>query len=125
MKNNIIIVIIWTLFSLLVSGCSRNEGKNLSEKSDMFYQQSLDLGRKYTDSLKVAKDTASVNGLLERYAERMEQLSYDFPADLDLELSEWQNEQLIKVSANLVRVANARFKKVKDSQSTDSINTLD
>lgn len=104
-----------------VSCVSENENKQ-NQDAAMLYKESIELGRSYIDSINLAIDTATVNRLMDDYVEKIDKLNFRYPADVDLEMTEGQNDTLAIISARLVNLRKERIKKLcRESFPSDSI----
>ncbi len=96
----------------MLGACGNGKKDNQHDEADELFRQTLALGKSYTDSIRNAKDSLQVISLMGDYEKRIEKIYFSFPPDLDEKLSEWQNEELIKVSANLIAVRNKKLKRL-------------
>lgn len=78
-------------------GCNRSVEKNLDKEAEELFRNSVSLIKCYSDSMRIAEDTARVNYLTSVFDNRMTALNFKYPADTDLALSEEENDSLIRM----------------------------
>lgn len=94
-------VLLYTLgyvcaLGMLLSCSSKDNGSRKPEARSL-YEKSFQLTTLYTDSLIAARDSAEVERLSKAYSDALTELNYSFPADIDLEISEGENDTLKNV----------------------------
>lgn len=88
-------------------GCSgRNDNKRGAD-ARVLYEKSLRLIKIYSDSLAVAKDSASVERLFKAYDDAVTRLNFDYPADTGLEISEGENDTLTNLTLRFVELRDS------------------
>lgn len=87
--------------------CTQKKDTSLADAARALYEKSVALSNLYTDSMKNAKDSATVLRLSEEFEEALTNLNFKYPADADIEMSEGENDTL----ANL----NLSFAHLRDS----------
>lgn len=119
MKN-----LIYLIFGIaaLAASCSDNNGGHRSEQARELYEKSLKLGLIYTDSISCAQDSSEVMRLSNAYEEELTKLNYHYQPELDLEISEGENDTLMRVSTKLVEIKDSILKKLgKPTELPDSV----
>lgn len=105
--KNLFWILALTVLTGCIAGCSSKEQNDRHPEARALYNKSLELGKLYTDSLLHAKDSARVEYLSKAYEEALTKLNYQFSPDLDLEISQSENDTLASVAF--------RFVEIKDS----------
>lgn len=77
----------------LTTACNNSKGKQTREQ-DVIYIEEIKLLEKYTKEIKTAKDTASIDSLLKVVTTELENLNARHTPDIDLLLTEGQNDTL-------------------------------
>lgn len=89
------------------TSCGNSEGDARGKSARELYEKTIRLNARYTDSLRVAKDSATVERLSKSYEEALTRLNFEYPADTDLEMSEGENDTLVNI--------NLRYVSLRDS----------
>lgn len=92
--------------------CSSGDGNARNPKARELYLKSLKLAKAYTDSIQNARDSAEIVRLSKAYETALTNLNYAYPADLGLEISEGENDTLVKVTMRYVAVRDAKLKNI-------------
>ncbi len=104
---------ILTLTACLILICAAAQGcrnnKKLPDRTPAreLYTKSVKLLRLYTDSTLVSRDSATLNGLTERFDKRLTQLNYAYPAETALLFTEGENDTIAKLTAKYVIVRDS------------------
>lgn len=114
----------------LVTGCVKKSNDNNATAASQLMQESIDLACAYRDSVKLAKDSATVLRLMHDFDDNMTKLNYKYPADVFLYANESHDEALTNVTLRIVELRDSvllslsPYHKVKDAGigiETDSI----
>lgn len=83
------------MLALIASaGCGKSDDNSARLEAEALYRNVVNLTRKYTDSLRQAKDSTMVNGLMLRYEAAIARLNMDAPPETDFNLTEDQNDTI-------------------------------
>lgn len=129
MKQHLKIIAIAAATTLLIAGCSEKNNSNDHAMASQLFQKSANLIQLYTDSVKNSTDSAMLKRMSVEFDERIAKINFQFPSDIDLQLTEEENDSLIKLMDKLVaefRIKERLFNTTlaMDSLSTDSIPVL-
>lgn len=114
----------------LMTGCVQKSNDNNAAAARQLMQESIDLACTYRDSVKLAKDSATVLRLMQDFDDRMTKLNYKYPADVFLYANESHDEALTNITLRIVELRDSvllslsPYHKVKNSGvgiETDSI----
>lgn len=105
MKKIYISSLLPAVLSLLVlSSCGSKESDPREKGADALFSKLCDVTKAYTDSLRNAADSAAVNALFERYEQRFDRISNDVAPETDLFMTEGQNDTILLLQRNLLKV---------------------
>ena len=109
-----------------VFGCAREKNrKDRSEAVDM-YERICRLTEEYTEKLKSAPDSADWVVICTEFEERLDKISFSYPPDTDLLLTEGQNDTIHALLRELVKVRENRIHGILHPQTElDSIVCVD
>lgn len=122
-----------TLTCILILICAAAQGCRNNRKipdrtpARELYTKSIRLLRTYTDSTLSARDSASLNGLSNRFDKQLTQLNYAYPAETSLMFTEGENDTIAKLTAKYVAARDSllyRFAHplaLPDTLATDSL----
>lgn len=113
--------------TVTAGSCRNNSDNGQGDKARSLYEHSVRLIMKYTDSLDMAKDSASILRIDKNYDEALTKLNYDYPADTDLLISEGENDTLTNLTLKYVSLRDSLLYRLAhplvlrpDSLATDS-----
>lgn len=95
-------ICIFLSLELIFSSCA---SKNNSDDHDMAYHLFLKSVRMidvYIDSIIQAPDSSALQQIFSNFNTKITTLNYEFPSDTDLELTEEENDSLIRMHKRLV-----------------------
>lgn len=116
---------------LIMAGACRHEERNIGrEQAVSLYSKICSTTIKYTDSIRNAGDSATVDALRDRFEERLVEINYSVAPDTDYSLSEGENDTIKMRLDSLVAMHARRLSelgKPKDLplDSIDSIGTME
>jgi|GEM_PF-3083194 len=91
---------------MLAAGCAKPTKGDDNRLRDDLYRHVCALTRTYADSMRVATDSATVSGLMERYSQRLSDINMKFPPATDMKLAEDQNDTIYMLTQQLVAARN-------------------
>lgn len=91
----------------LVTGCVKKSNDNNATAASQLMKESIDLACTYRDSVKLAKDSATVLRLMQDFDDRMTKLNYKYPADVFLYTNESHDEALTNVTLRIVELRDS------------------
>lgn len=113
------------ILSNIMSGCSREKKQDTHIVASQLFHESMTLLKEYTDSLKIARDSAHVELLDRAFDSKINALNFDYLPETDLYLTEEENDSLIKMAEQLIIARKSRLKSFsvvkKDTISGDSL----
>lgn len=94
---------------ILAGGCNKEKGsRDRTEASEMF-SRICELTKEYTGRLEVAPDSADWATLCSEFEEKLDKISFSYPPDTDLLLTEGQNDTIHSLMQEYVRVRRERI----------------
>lgn len=100
-----------TVLLLAFTGCKENDGdKSVPDLSDNLYRESVALLKVYSDSIRNAADTMTLQRLSDRCRDRIDALNYHYPPDTYAGMTEGQNDTLSILTHNVVVYRKNRLK---------------
>lgn len=113
--------------AMTAGGCRQKSGDRKRPDAKLLYKESVELGKRYIDSINAAPDSATVERLRDAYDEEATKINYSYPPDTYLSISESENEVLARITSNLLATIHNRQRalgarpQAADSISADSI----
>lgn len=105
----------------LLFSCHSNNNQGNHEVARQLFMKSMYLTEEYIDSLEQAKDSASVSRIVENFNLKITTVNYQFPPDTDLDLSEEENDSLIRMFKRLDTTVAKKLKAFAGGMPNDSI----
>lgn len=115
--------------SLLLCACNGNRNHENNEAARQLFLKSKHLTEEYIDSIQHAADSVAVSRMVENFNIKLTTVNYQFPADTDLDLTEEENDSLIRMFTRFSDTVENRLKgfapkkESPDSIAKDSIAT--
>lgn len=109
------------LACVFISSCEKKKVNTMREPARELYLKSVALADKYIDSIRNAKDTLSLTGLVDRYDNAITNLNYSYPAGADYELAEGENDTLKNLSARIIFLRDSLLHTYAHRLPTDSV----
>lgn len=107
--------------TVLLSCHGKPEHEN-NEAARQLFLKSKHLTEEYIDSLEHAKDSTSINRMVENFNVKLTTVNYQFPPDTDLDLTEEENDSLIRMFNRVETTVAKRLKGFAEKETTDSIS---
>lgn len=113
--------------SLLLCACNGNRNHENNEAARQLFLKSKHLTEEYIDSIQHAVDSVAVSRMVENFNIKLTTVNYQFPADTDLDLTEEENDSLIRMFTRFGDTVEKRLKgfapkkESQDSIAKDSI----
>ena len=101
-------LILGLLLALCACG-SGNEEEQGPDEATLLYRKTLALTRLYTDSLRLAPDTMSVQEVFKRFNAAYDSLNLSVAANTDLELGEDRNDTIVIALDRLLETRRQRL----------------
>lgn len=105
--------------------CGGEKSVDEHAEASGLYKRTCMLTRQYIDSIKSAKDTVTLNALLERYEEMLDRMNFEVEPDTDYQLSEGENDTISMLMDQLAKAREERLKVLRkapaDSVASDTI----
>ncbi len=96
------------LLPIALSACTAKDNSHDHDMAAQLFDKSVALLNTYIDSLKVAPDSTEVERLMIHYDVKIASLNFEFPANTDLNLTEEENDSLIRMTQRMVRIRHER-----------------
>lgn len=119
------------LAMLPLAGCTQKQSNGNADKSQELMQQSIAIASQYRDSVKLARDSATVLRLMDDLDDALTKLNYRYPADIYISSSESQNDVLARVVMRTVELRDsilyrlAHPKTASGTAATDSVSVTE
>lgn len=120
------------ILCFMFAGCSPSSENENRDEERMLATETMQASKAYIDSLKIAKDSASVSSLMQNYESIITRIYYSHTPDLYLNLSESENDSITKLTMRILSLRDSllyRFAHplpapslIIDSIPTDSID---
>lgn len=111
------------ILSAVILSCSHSEESGRHRDARTLFEKSLEISMAYSDSLKMAKDSAEVERLSTAYEESINRLHFSYPPDLGLQISEGENDTLTSVTMRFVAKRDSLLKSFAHRRvETDSVS---
>lgn len=120
MRNLSIFAIALMAMTILFS-CHGHNNQGNHEVARQLFMKSMYLTEEYIDSLEHAKDSAAVNRMVENFNLKITTVNYQFPPDTDLDLSEEENDSLIRMFKRIDSTVSNKLKAFAGQMTNDSI----
>ena len=101
--------------------CHHNNNQGNHEVARQLFMKSMYLTEEYIDSLEQARDSASINRIVENFNLKITTVNYQFPPDTDLDLSEEENDSLIRMFKRMDSTVEKKLKAFAGKSASDSI----
>lgn len=105
----------------MLGGCgSRTKVKDRSEARELF-EAVTSLTESYTAKVAAASDSASWATLCEEYEDSLDKVNFSFSPDIDLLLTEGQNDTITMLMSAYVKVRDERIHALLHPEPTDTL----
>lgn len=110
----------------LMAGCSQSADKTEVSSSHIdevnnLYSELKNVYKQYTDSVKLTEDSTSLMRIMDEFEEKVYNIYKRYPANLDKELSQGQNDTLWLLANEYIKVRDAHLRPVMSVVLSDSI----
>ncbi len=110
--KKIIFAALLSIGGLLLSGCDQEKkSKDRSEAQEM-YEKICKLTQDYTNRLLDSPDSSSWATACTEYEEKLEKISFSYPPDTDLLLTEGQNDTIHSLMLAYIQVRDERIQRI-------------
>lgn len=115
-----------TLVALaFVSSCSEHRQDDRSQPDELF-ARTVEIVKKYTDSLRSVPDTAAIARLTDSYEAAVTKLNLSYPPETDMRMTEGQQDSIWRYTRKFLEVKRSRIRHLlkhnTDSVTTDTVN---
>lgn len=110
-----------------LASCGRNQADPDRNEARSLYLESREMIEKYIDSLKLAKDSATLLDLDERYEEGISDLNFKYNERIVLKVSEGENDSLTQLTLRYIHLRDSLLHRLSqpvlaaDSVQSDSL----
>ena len=109
------------VFSL--TSCRKDNSQDIRVESRELYTRSLTLLKHYTDSLKQARDSATVLRLDKALDNDITKVNAEYSPEAALKISEGENDTLTMMTMKFINLRDTLLRKLSKTHPTDSIPT--
>ncbi len=108
MRKSILIALLAAV-SIGVGGCSQEKKKKDSSQATEMYERICKLTEDYTRRLENAPDSADWASVCTEFEEKLDKITFSYPPDTDLLLTEGQNDTIHQLMEKYVNVRKGRI----------------
>lgn len=110
-----------------LSGCRKSEKETDRSESALLYRKTIALTSYFRDKIQAAPDTTDFNKIFAEFEDSLVKLNFSFPPDVDLLLTEGENDTIVQAIKSLTEARDSRLNAVgvADSAAYDSAIVLD
>ncbi len=106
------------------SSCRRNTANEHPDIARQLFMKSMYLTEQYIDSMENASDSTSLLNIVENFNAKITKLNYQFPPDTDYNLSEEENDSLIRMFKHLEAIIDEKLKRFGGIMPIDSLEMI-
>lgn len=119
--RNLLYVFKYGMLAVCLAGCGpRARVKDRSEALSLF-NEVTSLTERYTAKIAVAPDSASWAQLSAEYEDSLDKVNFTFSPDTDLLLTEGQNDTIVTLMSEYVRVRDERIHRLLQRAPADTV----
>lgn len=100
---------LYVMLLLILAACVEKKTDSGRIAARSLYQQSEDILSKYTDSVRNARDSASLLGIMERLDIALTDCEFTYPPETDLRMSEGENATLANLALRISFLRDSLF----------------
>lgn len=116
-----ILIIVFAAAAVASCGEESKQSKPDSRQTAELCRRIVDLYNCYSDTLELYTDSASIDSIACIFDDRLRRLYLEFPAGLDANLSEAENDSIWRVAQRYIRLRSRMFAHPADSLVADSL----
>ncbi len=110
-----------SLLLLILSACSgSSESDETTGAADSLFTLTQQALKTYTDSLRIASDSASISSASTGLEERLKEINEKFPLKTDTQLSEGRQDTIIMLTDEYLRVLDSRLHPKSEPDTIDA-----
>lgn len=99
-------------FLLCLSACSREKSAKDRSQADEMFSRICSLTKEYSERLEAAPDSADWASMCSEFEEKLDKISFSYPPDTDLLLTEGQNDTIHSLMQDYVKVRESRIHEI-------------
>lgn len=107
--NKTLITVTAALGCLFVAGCRQETASEDRSNAEEMYRRICELTKEYTVRLEYAPDSADWAQLCSEFEEKLDKVSFSYPPDTDLLLTEGQNDTIHALMQEFVKARGERI----------------
>lgn len=111
MKKSVVMAATGALL-LCFSACSREKSTKDRSQADEMFARICRLTKEYTERLDAAPDSADWASMCSEFEEKLDKISFSYPPDTDLLLTEGQNDTIHSLIQDYVKVRESRIHEI-------------
>lgn len=126
MKINVLTILPAGLIMAIVfslTSCRKDNSQDIRVESRELYTRSLTLLKHYTDSIKQARDSATVLRLDKALDNDITKVNAEYSPEAALKISEGENDTLTMMTMKFINLRDTLLRKLSKTHPTDSIPT--
>ena len=108
MKTNVLFTVVGFVL-LFFTACSREKSTKDRSQADEMFARICRLTEEYTQRLEAAPDSADWASICSEFEEKLDKISFSYPPDTDLLLTEGQNDTIHSLMQDFVKVRDGRI----------------
>lgn len=108
MKTRIMLAVI-ALVCLCAFGCTKEKSRKDRSEATAMYERICKLTVEYTEKLEAAPDSADWASIGAEFEEKLDKISFSYPPDTDLLLTEGQNDTIHELMQEYVKARVERI----------------
>lgn len=110
--NKKVLITIFTAGCICASGCTYEKNKKDRSKADDMFQRICKLTKDYTEKLESAEDSAVWATTCIDFEDKLDKISFSYPPDTDLLLTEGQNDTIHSLMQDYVKTRDSRIHEI-------------
>lgn len=105
-----------------ITSCGNSETHTRPDETRLLYEESVRTAKVYIDSLRHAKDSASVARLNEHFEATLTRLNYKYAPDIDPMVSEGENDTLTQLNMRFALLRDSLLLRYRERVPTDTLS---
>lgn len=113
-------ILLSLLLPVLTSCSGSTDGEDSPTAADSLYMLNVQAIKAYTDSLRLANDSASLASAINGLEERLKEINEKFPLNTDSQIVEGRQDTIIRLTEEYLKVKESRLHPKADPDTTDT-----
>lgn len=107
--RNLVFIALVVVAVFGTSGCTKEKQKQDRSDATQMYERICKLTKEYTDRLEAAPDSADWAAVCSEFEDKLDKISFSYPPDTDLLLTEGQNDTIHNLMQEYVKIREDRI----------------